>query len=167
MLDDIDLKILELLSENGRMSHEEISKHLNLTRPAIHRRIYKMEEAKLIKGYKVIIDWESIGYNVDTFVLARVNTSNFDKLIKEIKDIKDPSFKIFECFRVTGEHCIMLRIKTVATSDLRRFYDMVLELDGVLDTKTLLILKTEEFDNTIFYNKKEKWFLREPKGSFF
>lgn len=151
MLDDIDLKILELLSENGRMSHEEISKHLNLTRPAIHRRIYKMEEANYIKGYKVIINWEAIGYNVDTFVLVRVNTSCFTKLIKEIKDIKDPSFKIFECYRVTGEHCILLRVKTITTSDLRRFYDRVLELDGVLDTKTLLILKSEDFDNTIFF----------------
>lgn len=151
MLDDIDLKILELLSENGRMSHEEISKHLNLTRPAIHRRIYKMEEAKLIKGYKVIIDWEEIGYNVDTFVLVRVNTSSFPQLIKDIKNIKDHSFKIFECYRVTGEHCIMLRVKTISTSDLRRFYDKVLELDGVLDTKTLLILKSEEFDNKVFY----------------
>lgn len=45
----------------------------------------------------------------------------------------------------------MLRVKTITTSDLRRFYDKVLELDGVLDTKTLLILKSEEFDNKVFY----------------
>ena len=150
MLDDIDLKILELLSENGRMSHEEISKHLNLTRPAIHRRIYKMEEAKLIKGYKVIIDWEEIGYNVDTFVLVRVNTSSFPQLIKDIKNIKDHSFKIFECYRVTGEHCIMLRIKTINTSDLKRFYDMILKIDGILDTKTLLILYSQKGNDEIF-----------------
>ncbi|MET3617820.1 Lrp/AsnC family leucine-responsive transcriptional regulator [Peptoniphilus olsenii] len=154
-LDEIDIKILELLQENGRMSHEEISKHLNLTRPAIHRRIYKMEEAGYIKGYKVLIDWQKIGYNVDTFVLAKVNTNDFDRLISSIMEIKDENFKIFECYRVTGEQCIMLRIKTINTSDLTRFYDMILTIQGIVDTKTLLILYSEKGNNEIFTRTDE------------
>ncbi|MGF0095050.1 Lrp/AsnC family transcriptional regulator [Peptoniphilus sp. SGI.035] len=149
-LDEIDIEILELLRKNGRMSHEDISKQLNLTRPAIHRRIYKMEDAGFIKGYKVLVDWQKIGYNVDTYVLAKVNTNNFENLISKIMEIKDENFKIFECYRVTGEHCIMLRIKTVNTSDLTRFYDMILKIDGILDTKTLLILYSEKGSNEIF-----------------
>lgn len=150
MLDEIDVKILELLQENGRMSHEEVSKHLNLTRPAIHRRIYKMEEKGIIDGYKVMINWEKIGYNVDTFVLVKVNTSNFTQMINDIMNIKDHSFKVFSCCRITGEHCILLRIKTMTPSDLTKFYDMVLEVDGIVDTKTLLILKEKKGDFTLF-----------------
>ena len=149
-LDEIDIEILELLRKNGRMSHEDISKKLNLTRSAIHRRIYKMEDAGFIKGYKVLVDWQKIGYNVDTYVLAKVNTNDFKGLISKIMEIKDEKFKIFECYRVTGEHCIMLRIKTVNTSDLTRFYDMILKIDGILDTKTLLILYSEKGNDEIF-----------------
>ena len=149
-LDEIDIKILELLRKNGRMSHEDISKKLNLTRPAINRRIYKMEDAGFIKGYKVLVDWQKIGYNVDTYVLAKVNTNDFKSLIEEIMNIKDGKFKIFECYRVTGEHCIMLRIKTINTSDLTRFYDMILKIDGILDTKTLLILYSQKGNDEIF-----------------
>ena len=149
-LDEIDIEILELLRKNGRISHENIKKKLNLTRPAMHRRIYKMEDAGFIKGYNVIIDWQKIGYNVDTYVLAKVNTNDFAKLISKIMDIRDDKFKIFECYRVTGEHCIMLRIKTVNTSDLTRFYDMILKIDGILDTKTLLILYSEKGNDEIF-----------------
>ena len=64
--------------------------------------------------------------------------------------IQDEKFKIFECYRVTGEHCIMLRIKTMNTSDLTRFYDMILKIDGILDTKTLLILYSEKGNDEIF-----------------
>ena len=65
-------------------------------------------------------------------------------------NIKDGKFKIFECYRVTGEHCIMLRIKTINTSDLTRFYDMILKIDGILDTKTLLILYSQKGNDEIF-----------------
>ena len=44
----------------------------------------------------------------------------------------------------------MLRIKTVNTSDLTRFYDMILKIDGILDTKTLLILYSENGNDEIF-----------------
>ena len=44
----------------------------------------------------------------------------------------------------------MLRIKTVNTSDLTRFYDMILKIDGILDTKTLLILYSEKGNDEIF-----------------
>lgn len=155
MLDEIDIKILELLQENGRMSHEEISKHLNLTRPAIHRRIYKMEEKDIVQGYNVKINWQLIGYSVDSFVLANVNTNNFNRLIEKIMQIKDPNFKIFFCYRVTGDNCIMLRIKTKTTNDLTRFYDMILEIEDIIDTKTLLILKEEDGDNTVFFKKED------------
>ena len=109
-----------------------------------------MEDAGFIKGYKVLVDWQKIGYNVDTYVLAKVNTNDFKGLISKIMEIKDEKFKIFECYRVTGEHCIMLRIKTVNTSDLTRFYDMILKIDGILDTKTLLILYSEKGNDEIF-----------------
>ncbi|MBU5668385.1 Lrp/AsnC family transcriptional regulator [Peptoniphilus sp. MSJ-1] len=154
-LDEIDIEILQLLSENGRMSHEDISKKLNLTRPAIHRRIYKMEDSGYIKGYKVLIDWQKIGYNLDTYVLCKVNTNDFERLISEIMEIKDPNFKIFECYRVTGDHCVMLRIKTINTADLTRFYDMILRIEGIVDTKTLLILYSEKGNEKIFEKSDE------------
>ena len=57
MMDEIDVKILKLLEFNGRMSHEEISKRLNLSRPAIHQRISKLEQNNIIKGYRTDINW--------------------------------------------------------------------------------------------------------------
>ncbi|MDR7317239.1 winged helix-turn-helix transcriptional regulator [Brevibacillus nitrificans] len=54
-MDDVDLRILELLEENGRLSHEEISKLLHISRPAVHQRVGKLEKSGVIKGYRSII----------------------------------------------------------------------------------------------------------------
>lgn len=56
-MDDIDIKILNILENNGRMSHEEISKMLNMSRPAVHQRVSKLEKSGIIKGYNAVIDW--------------------------------------------------------------------------------------------------------------
>ncbi|MBV6716450.1 Lrp/AsnC family transcriptional regulator [Paenibacillus chitinolyticus] len=56
-MDSIDIKINRLLEENGRLSHEEISKCLHISRPAVHQRVAKLEKNGIIKGYRGIVDW--------------------------------------------------------------------------------------------------------------
>ncbi|WP_236841246.1 Lrp/AsnC family transcriptional regulator [Brevibacillus formosus] len=43
-MDEVDLRIVQLLEENGRISHEEISKLLHISRPAVHQRVAKLEK---------------------------------------------------------------------------------------------------------------------------
>lgn len=59
-LDDINLEILNELSENGRISMTDLSKMLHIARPAVCRRITQMEEYGIIKGFTVEIDWDRI-----------------------------------------------------------------------------------------------------------
>jgi len=51
-MDDLDIKIINIISNNARISHEEISRILHMSRQAIHQRIKKLEENGVIKGYK-------------------------------------------------------------------------------------------------------------------
>lgn len=150
-MDRIDLSILELLGQNGRTSYHTMSKSINLTRPAINRRIKIMEKKGIIKGYKVIINWEKIGYNFDAYVLAKVSTDNFRELIKKILAVKDPNFKILTCSRVTGEKSILIRIVAKEANNLNEFHDKLLEMKEIHETKTLIILDAIKGDNEIFY----------------
>ena len=56
-MDEMDIKILRLLGNNGRMSHEEIGKRLNISRPAIHQEVSRLEQSGIIKGYNTEINW--------------------------------------------------------------------------------------------------------------
>jgi len=57
-MDDLDIKIINIISNNARISHEEISRILHMSRQAIHQRIKKLEENGVIKGYKSkVVKW--------------------------------------------------------------------------------------------------------------
>ncbi len=145
-MDTIDNKIIEILQENGRISHEEISRKLNLSRPAIHQRIAKLEEKKIISGYTVKINWDKLGYNVSIIVSLKVHTDNYYKLIEDIMKLKIQDTMIEECYRATGEWCILLKIRTMSTKNITKLHDVLLRDERIIDTSTVLLLSNQSED---------------------
>ena len=72
-LDRVDMKILELLQQNARMSLKDIASQVFLTSPAVSARIDKMERAGVIEGYHAKINLEAFSLPVRTYVSAAVN----------------------------------------------------------------------------------------------
>lgn len=139
-MDEMDFKILELLEHNGRVSHEEIGKKLNISRPAIHQRVNKLEEKGIIMGYRTKIDWSKAGQVIKAFVSVNVRTNDFNKIIKRISSIEIEGLTIEECYRVTGQWCIILKIRSSFTEQITSLHDELLKIEGMLDTSTVLIL---------------------------
>lgn len=139
-MDVIDRKILELLENNGRMSHEEIGKRLNMSRPAIHQRVSKLEESKIIKGYNTEINWSKAGQGIRAVVFINVRTSNFNEIMNRVINLKIEDLTIEKCYRITGQWCIMLKIRASLTEQITMLHDELLKIDGMLDTFTMLIL---------------------------
>lgn len=139
-MDAIDVKILELLENNGRMSHEEIGKRLNMSRPAIHQRVSRLEESRVIKGYNADIDWSKAGQGIRALVFINVRTSDFNKLIRQVTSLRIEGLTIEKCYRITGQWCIMLMLRGSATEQITRLHDELLKIEGMLDTFTMLIL---------------------------
>ncbi len=149
VLDDMDIKILKLLELNGRMSHEEIAKKLNISRPAIHQRVSKLEKNKVIKGYKTDIDWNAVGQVIRAIIFINIHTLDFNKAMKEIINLKVPGLTIEECYRITGQWCIMLKIRAEKTDQLTLLHDELLKMEGMLDTFTILILSEMEREKSV------------------
>jgi Lrp/AsnC family leucine-responsive transcriptional regulator len=146
-MDEMDVKILELLENNGRISHEEIGKRLNLSRPAIHQRISKLEQSRTIKGYSAEIDWSKAGHGIRAFVFINVRTSDFIGIMDKVIAIKVEGLTIEKCYRITGQWCIMLKIRASLTEQITRLHDELLKIEGMLDTFTMLILSEASMEN--------------------
>ena len=83
--DELDKKILELLSGNSRLSVRKISKMINSSPPTVSRRIRRLEEGGIIKGYVSIIEDEELGYDCRALLLIKIGgNSNPEKIIEEI-----------------------------------------------------------------------------------
>lgn len=139
-MDDIDISILKILEQDGRISHEEIGKRLHISRPAIHNRVAKLEQLGVIYGYKASIDWCKAGQVLNALIFINVKTTNFDKLMKDIMNIEVEGLTIEECYRITGQWCLMIKIRTDTTEHLTSLHDEILKKQGVTETFTMLVL---------------------------
>ncbi len=116
-LDEIDLKIIELLSKNGRISLKDLSNEVFLTTPAVAARIEKLEKEGYIKGIHAKINMEKLGYGVKAFILVSVPPEDSSKFYEFVKAQEC----VLECNHITGEYSMLLKVIFSSTSLLDEF----------------------------------------------
>ncbi|HID47217.1 MAG TPA: Lrp/AsnC family transcriptional regulator [Methanothermococcus okinawensis] len=105
-MDEKDMKILEILRRDGRKSYTEIAKILDTSESSVRKRIKRMEEEGIIKGYRVEIDPPKIGYNVITFTGFDTNPEDFLSVAKKLCEFEE----VKRVWTSTGDHMIMTEI---------------------------------------------------------
>ena len=139
-LDDIDLKIIQLLLEDGRFSHTAIGKETGLTAPSVYSRIQRLEKEGIIQGYSALINADKIGRGLVAFVRVRTMASvgegnEFEKFI-----LREP--QVLECYDVDGEDSYILKIRTNSPQTLRSLLVRIRSMPGITHTQTSIALMT-------------------------
>ena len=159
MLDQIDLKILSILQNNGRCHLAEIAKEVDLSSPAVMERVRKLETSGIIKGYQAVLDPKKIGKDVAAFVGVSVAHQKYiDGFAAFMMNQRD----VLECHHVTGEESFILKVKTTNTESLEKILGEIRSLEGVTGTVTKVVLSSVkesqrlEFDNGAPKNARKK-----------
>lgn len=116
-LDDINREILDLLSENSRISYVEIAKKVNLSRMAITERIKSMEKTGIIEKYSIIINPEKVGRNVSAFLDIETHPDTLYSVADSLKE-KDC---ITDIYQMTGSSKLHVHLVMELNQDLERF----------------------------------------------
>ncbi len=134
-MDEIDLKILEILKKDGRKPFVEIGKELGLSEGAVRRRIRLLQERGVIKRFTVELSKD--------YVINAVTFISFEKgnLVKDLVDRLASLPSIESVYELTGRFDAMVMISAKNISDLNRCVDEIRRLDGVRDTETAVILR--------------------------
>src|SRR5512138_494886 len=138
-LDEIDLRILAMLQDDCRVSLTRIGESVSLSAPAVLERIKKLEAARVIQGYHAKLDARLLGLDVTAFI--GVSTSR-PELIERIEQQIGGLDAVLETHHVTGEHTLLLKVKTANTSTLERLISQVRSIEGVARTETMVVLST-------------------------
>lgn len=141
-MDNLDMEILGILINDGRQTHENISKRLNLSRPAVRQRVKRLEEKGLIKGYQAIVDWSKVGQNIYVLIYLKINASILQDIVNKIMDIKTTDAFLEECHRLAGEWCLMLKVRSTSPQNITSYIDELLKIKGIVGTSTTFILST-------------------------
>lgn len=108
-LDRIDLHILQILQDNSKITNLELSKRIGLSPAPTLERVKKLENNRVIKSYHATVDPQSIGLNVQTFVLVSLawqKENALNQFLEKIRSIDE----ITECFIITGEADFLIKI---------------------------------------------------------
>jgi Lrp/AsnC family transcriptional regulator for asnA, asnC and gidA len=104
LLDELDYKILNLISNDARISFLEVSRICNVSGAAVHQRVQKMMANGIIIGSEFGLNMKKIGYQTCAFLSLHFSeTANLDTIIEQIKDIRE----IVECHSISGEYDIL------------------------------------------------------------
>lgn len=142
MMDSIDERIVRLLYQNGRLSQEQIAREVSLSRPAVHERIKRLEEQGVLKGYRAVVDWAALGQPMIGFVWVRTSGARCDLTGAEIMHLRCEGAAVEECHRVTGDWCMLLKVRAASPLGLQNLIDKIREVGRVTGTHTIIVLST-------------------------
>ena len=139
ILDATDVGILDALQHNCKQPLAEIGKQVGLSAPSVVERIKKLEDGGVIRGYAALLDARALGKDVTAFIGVSIShPSAFQAFEKEIESEGD----VLECHHVTGQHTLMLKVRTESTETLERLIDMIRRIEGVTRSETMVVLST-------------------------
>lgn len=135
MIDQIDWKILTQLQVNARITFAELGRRVGLTTPAVIERVRKLEDAKIITGYRAEIDTAKVGLPITAFIRMSIVGVEF----KQIVDIANETAEILECHRGTGGDSFIIK---VAVSDVEHLQTIIDKLTPYGITSTSVVLSS-------------------------
>lgn len=125
-MDEKDLKIIEILTKNARVTKVRIAKDLGITETAVRKRIARLEREGIIIGYKAVINYKISGLSASLTGLD-VEPEKLWKVVNELKRFDE----IKAMWLTTGDHTLMLEIVTRSVNDLSKVHDRISRIDGV------------------------------------
>jgi Lrp/AsnC family transcriptional regulator, leucine-responsive regulatory protein len=135
-LDDVDLRLLHLLSEDARLSQRALARELGMSAPAIGERVARLERQGVIRGYGVRVDWSAVGY--PTIVHLTVVAAP-DAEQATIMSALAALAEVEEIMLVTGDIDMLVRLRVRDHTHLRALLlNQVWQIPGIQRTETSL-----------------------------
>jgi len=128
-IDEIDLKLLNLLQDNSRVTIKNLSEKLFLSTTPIYERIKKLEKAGLIKQYITLLDPNKIDRKLTVFISINL-TSHTKDIVEGFEKAIDKLDEVSECYYVSGNYDFLLK---VYCKDMEAYHDFVTDKLSVIE----------------------------------
>ena len=137
LIDDLDRRLLELLSAEPRVGVLEASRRLGVARGTVQARLDRMQVRGVVTGYGPDVDPAALGYGVTAFVTLEIRQAGgHDPVAERLAAIAE----VLEAHTITGAGDMLCRVVARSNADLQRVIDAMVELDGVVRTSTVIAL---------------------------
>ena len=142
-MDEKDLKILNVLNKNARISYRNITREINVSLSTVANRIKNLEEEGIIKNYIPLVDFEKIGYNLTVLINLKITHGKLIETQKKISLLPN----VYAVYDITGNWDSLVIARFKNRRDLNKFVKNILTYDNVEQTNTQLVLNIVKEDH--------------------
>jgi Lrp/AsnC family transcriptional regulator for asnA, asnC and gidA len=138
-LDEIDIKILEIISKNARMPFKDVAAECGISRAAVHQRVNRMIETEVIIGSGYQIDPKKVDYLTCTYIGIFLDKGG---LYEAVADSMRKIPEVVECHYTTGQYAIFAKVYARNNEHLKLILsDKIQKIPGVTSTETFISLE--------------------------
>ncbi len=139
-LDEIDLELLRHLQHDASITKADLGRQLNLSQPAVHHRVRRLEERGYIRRYVALLDRELLGLDLTCFVQVSVQRHHRDHIVAFEQAVQAIP-EVLDCHHMTGEFDFLLRVVVTNRKALETLLvDRLSTLPGVAHLQTSVVL---------------------------
>lgn len=138
-IDNVDLKILNLLMQDATMAYTEIGKRIFVSGGTVHVRMKKMEDMGIVRGSQLIIDHTKLGWDISAFLGIYLDKSSlYEEVAVQLMKIPE----VVNVHYTTGIYSIFAKIVCRDTMHLRQvLHDKIQKVSGIQRTETFISLE--------------------------
>jgi Lrp/AsnC family transcriptional regulator, regulator for asnA, asnC and gidA len=140
-IDDLDEKILKLITKNARIPFLEVARECGVSGAAIHQRVQRLLNIGVVSGSEFLINPQKLGYNTCAYMGIYLEKAKYHtRVVQELTKIPE----IVECHYTTGQYAIFIKVQTKTNKHLKKLIDNeIQEIEGVARTETFISLEME------------------------
>lgn len=121
-IDATNLRILAELQQDPRLTMSELGRRIGMSSPAVTERVRRLEEAGVIRGYRLDLNPAALGLPITVYIRIRPDPGQLPRVAELAQQIPE----VVECHRVTGEDCFILKAHIPAIDQLDQLLDSFL-----------------------------------------
>ena len=137
-LDRTDRDIIRSLEQDARMSLRSVAEEIGVSLGTVSNRLKRLEDTGVIKGYRVEIDPDKVGWGLTVVVGLRIEKGR----LLELQRVIAKDSRVLGVYDVTGEFDSMILARAKDRSDLDDLSKTVLSMDGIMRSVTHFVLNT-------------------------
>lgn len=145
-IDNTDLKILEILTQDAKKPYTEVAKRVYVSQGTVHVRMSKLEEAGVVEKTTLKLNYARLGYDITAFIGIYLEKSAlYESVLEKLKAIPE----ITSIHYTTGNYSMFVKIHCRDTNHLKEvLHEKMQQVEGITRTETMISLE-ESLDRTL------------------
>jgi Lrp/AsnC family transcriptional regulator for asnA, asnC and gidA len=145
-IDNVDLKILEILMQDAKKPYTEVAKKAFVSGGTVHVRMSKMEEAGIVEKTTLKVNYAKLGYDITAFIgIFLQKSALYEQVMTALKTIPE----VVSIHYTTGNYSMFVKIHCKDTNHLKMvLHDKIQQIEGIERTETMISLE-ESLDRSL------------------